>query len=287
MIQDSLFKSSSFEVVGFIQSVYYIDTNRGNTTIGNGSLEGFGYVSKEALSDSEIYSTIAIRFSEVNHALSYDRQYEQALEPLLEKLNDFDKIIAQDRYDSIVVEPTAEIADAQATLNQEIADALSELDEAAEEIEEGQSELDRGLSDFNQGVTELYESIEMTPVIYQNPQQTVRVLQANVDQYKTSKQTELSDGLQQIEDGLAQLQQEEAKLKTAQTELATGKQQVNELLEVMADFSQGTQSLSELRNNRDQMKALVGNRTLSDNPLWWFACTEHIIRSEPWLGRWF
>ena len=50
-----------FTVVGTVNSPLYINFERGTTTLGNGKIAGFVYVSPEAF-DSECYTDVYVKF---------------------------------------------------------------------------------------------------------------------------------------------------------------------------------------------------------------------------------
>ena len=67
------FAVKEFTIVGIAQSSLYIQTERGNTSIGNGKIVGFLYVPKDAF-DTEFYTEILVKFDE-NHKI-YSDQYD-------------------------------------------------------------------------------------------------------------------------------------------------------------------------------------------------------------------
>ena len=53
------FTRDSFTIVGFVDSSYYINFERGTTSLGNGQVAGFMYITKEAFED-EIYTELFV-----------------------------------------------------------------------------------------------------------------------------------------------------------------------------------------------------------------------------------
>ncbi|MBO4946805.1 MAG: hypothetical protein J6C88_04590 [Lachnospiraceae bacterium] len=58
-----IFKQRTFTVVGMVQSSYYINFERGTTSIGNGKVSGFVYMEPEVF-DCDYYTEVFVRFDQ-------------------------------------------------------------------------------------------------------------------------------------------------------------------------------------------------------------------------------
>ncbi|NLC06310.1 MAG: FtsX-like permease family protein [Erysipelothrix sp.] len=265
LIDDENYRLQSFEIVGFIQSVYYIDVNRGNTNLGDGSLDSFGYVNWSTLEEQDIYSVVAIQFDELPHDKSYHVDYESSLNDKITQLEQLSDDMAAHRYESILVEPTNEIKEAQETLDKEIEKAILELEDAQQEVKKSQQELDEGLLSFNQGVSSLYQEMNKTSQIRENPIETIRLLRQNVTSYQQDTQNQLTQGLSDVEAGLVELETQKAVLEENRIQLEEAKGAINQLLEGLSELNTGIEELKLLYDQQNLLNSILGDRTLEDN----------------------
>ncbi|MCR5639207.1 MAG: ABC transporter permease, partial [Lachnospiraceae bacterium] len=114
------FKHSALEIVGIVKSPLYIQYERGTTSLGNGSLDGFIFVDKSAF-DTDYYTECYVKLDKDPDL--YSDEYKELLEA-----NDavFEELLdntALERYDRIVADANEELADAKEEFETEKADA--------------------------------------------------------------------------------------------------------------------------------------------------------------------
>ena len=134
----SVMKEREYTVVGLVDSSYYLNFERGTTSIGNGKISGFLYVLPEAF-DSEYYTDAFVCFDQ-DYAL-YSDEYEDYI---TEKTAEWEEICAQQiksRYDRLY------------------SDAQKKLEDARTELEEQKAEGEEKLTDAYQTLTEADQRI--------------------------------------------------------------------------------------------------------------------------------
>ncbi len=142
-----------YTITALVDSSYYINHERGTTSLGNGTVHGFVYLPKEAF-DTEYYSEVYISF---NHdLLMYSEEYNNYIEAKNEPWENIAEEIAMKHHNSLKSEAEAEIADAKAELEKNRTDGQAELEKSAKEIADGKeklkvskSELDAAKSDID------------------------------------------------------------------------------------------------------------------------------------------
>ena len=97
--QDIL-KVKKFTVVGTVNSPLYINFERGTTTIGNGKIAGFVYVSPEAF-DSECYTDVYVKFDRKFDL--YADEYEDYIDDMKDEWESICKTSVLDRYKDILM----------------------------------------------------------------------------------------------------------------------------------------------------------------------------------------
>ena len=178
---------TEYTIVGLCNSSYYINYERGTTSLGSGRLKGFIYI-PEAGFNADYYTDIYVRLDE-RYPL-YSEEYDAAIDEALNWAEPYCEQLAQERYETMKEDAEWQIEDGQRELDEKTADAQQQLEDgrqelldAEEEIADAEAEIADGWSKIADGKAEIEEN------------------RADLD----STLTELEDGMTQIEDGLAEL----------------------------------------------------------------------------------
>lgn len=239
-----------FTVVGLVSSPLYMDTNRGNTSVGSGSIANFFFVPADAFDISyytEVHATIPGDYQ------IYSQEYNDAMEQAADLLKPELEAIAQARVDSIRQDAKEEYEDGLADYNQaeadyqkEKADALRQLDEAKADLEQAEAELADGQTELENGRQQLSDSraqLEQQLQAYgSNAQLQAYEQELNQqEQQLTQAQTELDENRQKLAEGWADWEQskQEAQEKffDAEAELAEAEQELQNAWNEIQDIA--------------------------------------------------
>ena len=109
-----MFAVRSFTAVGVVRSPYYINFERGTTSIGEGKVSAFLYVPREAFDcdyQTEIYATTKLRYK------VYTDEYADYIDGLRDKIEEESSGLVQARYERLTGEAQEKIDDAQTELD--------------------------------------------------------------------------------------------------------------------------------------------------------------------------
>ena len=189
-----LFAYDVYTIVGIADASYYINYQRGSTTLGTGRVSGFVYMLPDGF-DTDYYTELFVRLDQ------NDRIYSDAYKAKIEDLKTWAEPIAeqeaQNRYDSLKADAQQKVDDAQKELRDQTADARTDLEEAKQKLTDGQKELADGKEQIADAKKQL-----------QQAKQTL-----------AQKQTELNNGRAQLVDGRSQLETGQAQLDSARAQL--------------------------------------------------------------------
>ena len=189
-----LFAYDVYTIVGIADASYYINYQRGSTTLGTGRVSGFVYMLPDGF-DTDYYTELFVRLDQ------NDRIYSDAYKAKIEDLKTWAEPIAeqeaQNRYDSLKADAQQKVDDAQKELRDQTADARTDLEEAKQKLTDGQKELADGKEQIADAKKQL-----------QQAKQTL-----------AQKQTELNNGRAQLVDGRSQLEAGQAQLDSARAQL--------------------------------------------------------------------
>ena len=261
------FKYDEYTVVGFADSVLYINFERGNSSLGNGIVNGFIYLTKGGF-DEEIYTEIYVKLSESSYLYS-DEYYDEMdeLRPSWETITDD---AAVDRFDRIYSEAEEEIADARETLAEEKADAEKELSDAKKELEDGKAELDDAAVEIEEGEQELADASSKLS----SAKRTLDSSKSQLDSAKNtldSSKKQLDSSKAVLDSSFSQLVESKTQLDAAKTELDNGKTELDngkaELAAGKAELDKNAAILSSTKTTLENSKAELdaGKTALDQN----------------------
>lgn len=148
-------KVEEYTVVGLVDSPEYImDSTRGLSPRGKGSLNGFGLISKENFT-LEDYSLAYLNFEDL---IGLDRTSQTYLAFIKNKKDEVKKSFEtrpQDRLDKIQEDAKEEIDKAESDITsaeKELADVKKELDQARSDLSRGFYKYEEGKRDLNDGI---------------------------------------------------------------------------------------------------------------------------------------
>lgn len=218
-----------FTIVGIAQSPNYIQFERGNTSLGNGRISGFMYLSKDAF-DVDYYTEILVKFDE-DHSIYSDEYdaYMEEKEVLWEKLA---QEAADRRYERILSDAEEKLADAEKELaekkqegEQELADAKIKLDDALKKLQESEQEIADGEKKLEEGRTALEENryaLDHAESQLGINQKTLEESGVQLEEGygKLGANSEaLGDGKEQLTSSLSEIRSQKASLESAKSQM--------------------------------------------------------------------
>lgn len=152
-----------YKIVGVASSPRYIDrTKRGNTTIGDGSLDAFLYIPEENF-DTDIYTEVVLRVKGASELLCYGgEEYPALVTPVLKSLEKLGEARGEPRLEEVKAEAQEKIDDAKVEISDaraEITDAKKKLADAKQELEDGRKELADGEKEYEEGLASFHSGV--------------------------------------------------------------------------------------------------------------------------------
>lgn len=216
-----------FTIVGAGISSRYLSVERGTTSIGDGSLDGFMAVLPEDFS-LEVYTDIYVLTEQGADMTAYSEAYDNYVEEIADRI---DVRLSQERsairYEEVVKEANETLQEAREELeeksreaDEKLADAAKQIAEADEKIEEGKRDVEQGQKDLDQGKADLA--------------QAERDL-AEGKRKLAEKEQELADAKATLAEKEQELADARVKLSEGEQELIDGKNEVAEKEQELAD----------------------------------------------------
>ena len=260
--------TTEYTVVGTGRSPLYISFNRGNTTLGTGEVNGFGYVLPEDF-DQEIYTQIYVTVHGAKGLTSYTDGYENLIAKIKDRVENIADDRCQIRLAAVKADAQEEINDAQKKLDDGKKEADEKLADAKEELDKGEKDLENGRKEYEDGKSQLEDAKTELADGKKQLEDAKTELADGKNQLEDAK-AQLADGKSQLESARSQLSSSKSQLDTARSQLDDGWSQVNAAKAQLADGQaqldsaqkQVTSGLAELEENQktlDENKAKLAD----------------------------
>ena len=190
----------SWTVVGIVMNPQYISYERGNTTIGDGSIDTYIMI-PESNFCYEVYTDVYLTMEDAAAYGAFDDGYWNVMDGNVEEFEAVADVRKDERFAEIKDEAERQLADAKKKLadgekeaNEELSKAKQELDDAYKELTDGEKKLADGKKQYNDGREE-----------YNNSKKEFDEGIADAELKIEEAQAELDDGYAQYNNGVSQL----------------------------------------------------------------------------------
>ncbi len=154
-------KEKTYTIVGVGSSSKYLSFDRGSSSIGNGKVNSFIVVPKEAFT-MEAYTEIFVSVKGAKDLLSYTSEYDDTVEEVVDNIEKIADQRNEARYQEVLDEPKQELTDAKEELsknetevNKELADGAKQIEDAKTEIADGEKEIKEAWEKLKSGKSEI------------------------------------------------------------------------------------------------------------------------------------
>lgn len=241
------FAFPEYTIVGIAQASAYIQFERGNSSLGNGRVDGFMYLLPQGFA-TDYYTEIYVKF-DMDHRI-YSPQYDAYMAEREPQWKEYCQEQGERRYLAVVEEAQTELADAKKDLEKEKAEAEKELAGAEQELKEAEAEIADGEAKLAEGEAKIADQLARI----EREEEKLTEARAAIEQQK--------DGLAEAEQALAgseylpqmaaarqQLELAERQLADGEAALADAKKQIEN---AQAELTENRQKLTEGREELNQ-----------------------------------
>lgn len=248
------FAFPEYTIVGIAQASAYIQFERGNSSLGNGRVDGFMYLLPQGFA-TDYYTEIYVKF-DMDHRI-YSPQYDAYMAEREPQWKEYCQEQGERRYLAVVEEAQAELADARKDLETEKAEAEKELAGAEQELKEAEAEIADGEAKLAEGEAEIAGQLARI----EREEEKLTEARAAIEQQKAGlaeaeQALASSEYLPQIAAARQQLESAERQLADGEAALAdAGKQIEDAQAELTENRQKLTQAREELNQGREEYRS--------------------------------
>ena len=186
------FNETRFEIVGLVNTPIFLDYQRGSTDIGNGSLDTFFFVEKDAF-DVDYYTNLYLKLNGDQPALSeehedYLKAKEDSMKDLAEAVTSGRRETAQKEAQEELDEKKQEYEDNLAKYEREKANAEKKLDKAENKIDAGEKKIKKTRKQLNAAITEANAGIEQANAAITDLKTKKAQVEGGIEEAKAAKE---------------------------------------------------------------------------------------------------
>ncbi len=248
---DDMLACMEYEIVGFVESPYYLSFTLGTTDKGNGTLYYAAYVRQENFA-AEVYTDVYVSIEGAEELNSFGQEYHDLIADSKARLEILADERQEVRLEEIRQEANEKLLDAKqeyvegkAEAEEQLAEAKAQLQDAREQIEKGEEKLRDGQREYDQGVLLLVEQ------------------KAEYQQKIAAAEQQLAQSQQEIERGRSQLAQGKEQLDAYEAlfaeQSAAGQKQLEEERKKLEGWSAQLEKLAEQIAAAEQIEAAGGS----------------------------
>lgn len=186
------FNETRFEIVGLVNTPIFLDYQRGSTDIGNGSLDTFFFVERDAF-DVDYYTNLYLKLNGDQPALSeehedYLKAKEDSMKDLAEAVTSGRRETAQKEAQEELDEKKQEYEDNLAKYEREKANAEKKLDKAENKIDAGEKKIKKTRKQLNATITEANAGIEQANAAITDLKTKKAQVEGGIEEAKAAKE---------------------------------------------------------------------------------------------------
>lgn len=260
------FAFKTYTVVGYISSPLYMNSERGNTSIGSGILSNYLYIPIDGF-DVDYFTQINVTLPG-NYDI-YTREYDDAMDHMADKLEKIITPLAEERLIQLRRDAEKEYQDGLTEyeeglkeLNENREDAISQLEDAKKQLEDGEAELEQNRKIIENGEVQIQDTkdlLDQNAVTLAESKKALAESKADayaqlasssaelLDNYKTVSASlrEVESGLSQLDGALNQIKLGVMVLQMQQIQADAGVAQMDTMLSVIDTAIEATQTAIE------------------------------------------
>ena len=254
-----IFTQKEFEIVGIAETPVYISDERGNTSIGNGTVSF--YIFTKDVINMDYYTGVYVTAKGAKETITNSDEYLSIINSVTSEIETIKETRENARYQSLVDDATTKVNDAQKEFDDKKQDVEAELQDAENQIKNAENQIASSERKIQNGEKELNTQIEQANAQFASAKAQLEIAEKQLetapleDAVKEVQKAELLKQKQALE---TSQKEAEAKFEQARTEIANNKAEIrnakSKLSSSKAEFEDKKQ---EAQDKLDEAQAKI------------------------------
>lgn len=266
----SVLSVTEFQIVGIIESPYYLSFERGNSLVGSGKIGTYIFIPDSAFTN-DYYSEIYVTLDNAQEAEPYSQEYFDYVSKAADTINEMSAPYVEARAESLKNTLPQEIADAEKEYNSAKESVEKQLKEGEETIALYQKYVDDPEGSYNEAVQQAAEALGIAEEEFNGNSSAyysaVETYNALLEEYKASR-TEYQQKYTAWSEAKSKTDSAQTLVATAQSTVNTTTQLVSTTQNIVNSTSEVLTALEAYQNGQmdDNQIAGILNTLQSINP---------------------
>ena len=238
----------TYTVVGIVESPMFITADRGQSTVGDGTIYCFFMIPQENFA-YESYTEVYVQTDMSKEGISaFSDEYKNAMKEIETQLDELGSERVQNFEQTTLKDAREELAQAKSDYEEGQKEAQTQLNDAKQQLEDGRVQLEQGQSELEEGEKQL-----------EIGDATAAAGFASAEFQLNSAKQQLDSGWSALAQSKEQLAQSEQTINDGKAQIADGERQLqdawNQYYDGKAQLEQGKQALAEAEQTLNESQA--------------------------------
>ena len=248
-----IFTQKEFEIVGIAETPVYISSERGNTTLGNGTVSFYIFTQNNVI-NMDYYTDIYVTVKGAKDTVTNSDKYLDKVNTVMSEIEDIKVTRENARYQSLVDEATAKVNDAQKEFDDKKQEIDNELQDAENKIQKAENQISSSEKQIKNAEKELEiqesqansqfeiltnqiataeEQLEVAPLeeaIKEEKRKEIAMQKAELEKSKQESQAQFEQAKSEIAENKSEIQKAKSKLSSNKKEFEDKKLEAQDKL---------------------------------------------------------
>lgn len=204
-------KIKTYKIVGIIKSPYYISTERGNGTIGNGKIDCYIIIPKENFLQ-KVYSEAFVVVESAMQLFCFDTEYEDTIDNVVTKLESLELIRVKKRANEMTKIAFENINKQKEIVKNKKQESTILFDETEQEFISAKTQADNSSYSLSEYKTNINKNLEQINILSEKMNTSLYDIEVGLNTLKDRK-VELQENQITLNDSKTLLEEKELELK--------------------------------------------------------------------------
>ena len=261
----------TYTVVGIVESPMFITADRGQSTVGDGSIYCFFMIPQENFAYKS-YTEVYVQTDMSKEGVSaFSDEYKNAMKEIETQLDELGSERVQNFEQTTLKDAREELAQAKSDYEEGQKEAQTQLNDAKQQLEDGRVQLEQGQAELEEGEKQLEIGDATAAAGFASAEFQLNSAKQQLDSGWSAlaqSKEQLAQSEQIINDGKAQIADGERQLQDAWNQYDSGKAQLEQASSQLTQIKQEYEALvesGELKNPDKQLEfARMASAALTD-----------------------
>ena len=242
--------NKELKIVGTVKSPLYISNERGSSSLGDGKIDYFIYISKDNIQAKDTYTNIYVTLKNATKYETASSKYEDCVEEVKNKIEEIKEEREIARHDELVQKATDKLNEAETEFNEK-------KQEADEQIAEAQKKIDDGKAKIESSEAEIKENEEKANSEFANAEKQIASAKQEIQTNEKTLQSKEQEANSKISELETQKQSLAGQRDSLNSQLSTLQNTYNSIVSQLQNEALDDKTKEQLEQQKQQLESQI------------------------------